>query len=35
MNYQSYQNLMLLTSSNTKRTDASMHVYKFRPEPKT
>ena len=33
MNYQNYQDLMLLTSSDTKRT--LMHaiiVYKFRPE---
>ena len=32
MNYQNYQDLMLLTSSDTKRTDASILVYKFRPE---
>ena len=35
VNYQNYQNLMLLTSSDTKRTmmpDASVFVYKFRPE---
>ena len=34
MNYQNYQNLMPLTSSDTKRTlmHASILVYKFRPE---
>ena len=33
MNYQNYQNLMLLTSSDTKQTlHASILVYKFRPE---
>ena len=33
VNYQNYQNLMLLTSSDTKKnTDASIIVYKFRPE---
>ena len=31
MNYQNYQNLMLSTSSDT-NTDASILVYKFRPE---
>ena len=35
VNFQNYQNLMLLTYSDTKRTlmhDASILVYKFRPE---
>ena len=33
MNYENYQNLMLLTSSDTRRTlHASILVYKFRPE---
>ena len=33
VNYQNYQNLMLLTSSDPKtNTDASIFVYKFHPE---
>ena len=32
VNYQNYQNLMLLTSSDTKRTLMHTVVYKFRPE---
>jgi len=33
VNYRNYQNLMLLISSDTKQnTDASILVFKFRPE---
>ena len=32
VNHQNFQNLMLLTSSDTKRTDAFILVYKFRPK---
>ena len=32
VNYQNYQNLMLLTSSDTKRTLMHIIVYKFRPK---
>jgi len=32
VNYQNYQNSILLTSSDTKRTLMHLYVYKFRPE---